>query len=79
MKVTVTYLTPREQEFEIPDKFGALASDEFLSSWAELHELEEEFNRYIEREIRPTIEAKTQYGIDFCNIMDENNNMLAEW
>lgn len=77
MKVTITYLTPQEQEFEIPDKFGALT--EFPSSWAELHALEEEFDRYVEREICPTIEAKTQYGIDFCNIMDENDNMLAEW
>lgn len=78
MKVIVSYLVPQEQEFEIPDKFNALAA-EFTSSWTELHELEEEFDRYVEREIRPTIEAKTQYGIDFCSIMDENDNMLAEW
>lgn len=77
MKVIVSYLVPQEQEFEIPDKFGALV--EFQSSWTELHDLEEEFDRYIEREIRPTIEAKTQYGIDMCSIMDENDNMLAEW
>ena len=77
MKVIVSYLALQKQEFEIPDKFGALA--EFPSSWAELHTLEEEFNQYIEREIRPTIEAKTQYGINMCNIMDENDNMLAHW
>lgn len=78
MKVIVSYLAPQEQEFEIPDKFGALAA-EFTSSWAELYALEEEFDRYVEQKIRPVLEAKTQYGIDFCSIMDENDNMLAEW
>lgn len=76
MKVFVSYLAPLEQEFEIPDKFRALTKTQ---SQTEYEKLEEKFSQYIEQKIRPTLEAKTLYGIDFCSIEDEDGNMLAEY
>ena len=76
MKVYVSYLAPLKQEFEIPDKFRALTK---TRSRAEYEALEEKFSQYIERKIRPTLEAKTLYGIDFWSIEDEDGNMLAEY
>ena len=77
MKVFVSYLTPQVQEFEIPDKFYALTRAHMSQN--DYHKLEEQFDRYVERKIRPVLEAKTPYDIDLCRIVDEDGDALTEY